>query len=70
VFGSSIIWLYHSHVDELKDVNAGLVGAIVVKWRRMARPDGSPRDVDREVVTLFNIFDENKSWYLDHNIQA
>jgi hypothetical protein len=24
--------------------------------------------VDREFVTLFNIFDENQSWHLDHNI--
>ena len=28
------------------------------------------KDVDREFVTLFTIFDENTSWYLEHNIQA
>src|SRR5690349_16352744 len=27
---SSIVWLYHSHVDEYKDVASGLVGAIIV----------------------------------------
>lgn len=65
---SSIAWSYHSHVNAVKDVNSGLVGAIIVTRRGMARPDGTPKDVDREFVTLFNIFDENQSWYLDANI--
>jgi manganese oxidase len=65
---SSIVWLYHSHVDEQRDVDAGLVGAIIVTARGMAKPDGTPNDVDREFVSLFNIFDENQSWYLDRNI--
>jgi IstB-like ATP binding protein/Multicopper oxidase len=34
-----------------------------------ANPDGTPKDVDREFVTLFMIFDENMSPYLDANIQ-
>jgi len=67
---SSIVWLYHSHVNEQKDVDAGLVGAIVVTARGAAKPDGTPKDVDREFVNLFNIFDENQSWYLDRNIAA
>jgi FtsP/CotA-like multicopper oxidase with cupredoxin domain len=67
---SSLVWLYHSHVEEQRDVDAGLVGAIIVTGRGMSKPDGTPRDVDREFVTLFNIFDENQSWYLDRNIRA
>jgi len=67
---SSIVWLYHSHVNEQKDVDAGLVGAIIVTARGAARADGTPRDADREFVNLFNIFDENQSWYLDRNIAA
>src|SRR6185436_16278263 len=35
-----------------------------------ARPDGTPGDVDREFVTLFNIYDENKSWYFPANLQT
>jgi FtsP/CotA-like multicopper oxidase with cupredoxin domain len=66
---SSVAWLYHSHVEEEKDVDSGLVGAIIVTRRGMARPDGTPKDVNREFVCLFNIFDENQSWYLDRNIQ-
>lgn len=58
---SSVVWLYHSHVDSPRDTNTGLVGAIIVTRRGAARPDGSPKDVDREFVTLFDIFDENQS---------
>jgi FtsP/CotA-like multicopper oxidase with cupredoxin domain len=67
---SSVVWLYHSHTYETKDVNAGLIGTIVVTARGMAKPDGTPKDVDREFVTLFMVFDENVSWYREHNIQT
>jgi hypothetical protein len=65
-----MLWLYHSHGYEPKDVEAGLIGSIIVTRRGMARPDGSPKDVDREFVTAFFVVDENTSWYLDHNIAA
>ncbi|MBI1201901.1 MAG: multicopper oxidase domain-containing protein [Rhodopseudomonas sp.] len=64
---SSVVWPYHSHVNSVRDTNSGLVGAIIVTRVGKARVDGSPADVDREFVTLFNIFDENQSWYLDDN---
>jgi manganese oxidase len=67
---SSIVWLYHSHADELRDVESGLLGAIIVSRKGMAGPDGRPKDVDREFVTLFMIVDENTSWYLQHNIDT
>jgi FtsP/CotA-like multicopper oxidase with cupredoxin domain len=67
---SSVLWMYHSHVDEEKDMNAGLIGPMIVTSRGMAKPDGSPKDVDREFVTLFAEMDENLSHYLDENIQA
>jgi hephaestin len=67
---SSVVWLYHSHTNERKDVNSGLIGAIVVTRRGEARADGTPKGVDREFVTLFMIFNENDSWYLQHNIQT
>lgn len=65
---SSIVWLYHSHTDDQKDVDSGLIGAIVVTARGMANPDGTPRDVDREFVTVYHMFNENQSWYLSRNI--
>jgi FtsP/CotA-like multicopper oxidase with cupredoxin domain len=67
---SSIVWLYHSHNYEGKDTNAGLIGTIIVTRKGMARPDGTPKDVDREFVSAFLIIDENNSWYIDQNIQA
>jgi hephaestin len=66
---SSIAWFYHSHVDERRDVNSGLIGAIVVTRAGMARPDGTPKDVDREFVTLYMIFDENQSLFINDNIK-
>ncbi len=68
--GSSVVWLYHSHNWEPKDVNAGLVGPMVITRRGMARSDGSPKDVDREFATLFMLIDENRSHYLQHNIDT
>jgi hypothetical protein len=67
--GSSVMWMYHSHTDEVGDTNAGLVGPMVVTRRGMARADGSPVDVDREVFELFSVMDENKSPYLGRNEQ-
>ena len=65
---SSVIWMYHSHTHEEQDVNAGLIGPMVVTARGKARADGTPTDVDREFVVAFLESDENVSWYLDHNI--
>jgi hephaestin len=67
---SSVVWLYHSHTNELKDVETGLVGAMIITRRGMADEDGKPNDVDREFVCLYLLFDENVSWYIDHNIQT
>lgn len=67
---SSILWAYHSHTDEVADTNSGLIGPIIITRKGMAKPDGSPKDVDREFVTLFSVFDENKSLYLDQNVQT
>jgi FtsP/CotA-like multicopper oxidase with cupredoxin domain len=67
---SSIVWLYHSHADEPRDVESGLIGPIIITRKGMAGPSGRPKDVDREFVTLFMIFDENTSWYLQHNIDT
>ncbi|HTW61051.1 MAG TPA: multicopper oxidase domain-containing protein [Terracidiphilus sp.] len=67
---SSVFWLYHSHCDELRDVASGLFGGIVITRRGMARSDGSPKDVDKEFVTIFIAINENESWYLDDNIRA
>jgi hephaestin len=66
---SSIVWLYHSHADEPKDVESGLIGTIIISRKGVAGPDGRPKDVDREFVNLFMLVDENTSWYLKQNIE-
>ncbi len=65
---SSIVWLYHSHVNEMRDVSTGLIGAIIVTARGQARPDGTPKGVDREIVALFTAFNEGQSFFIDQNI--
>ena len=67
--GSTAFWNYHSHVDEGKDINSGLIGPLVITRRGMARADGSPSDVDREVVAQFGLLDEHLSWYWDTNLK-
>ena len=62
--------MYSSHVSETKDVASGLVGPIIVTRRGQANADGTPKDVDREIVALFTTFNENQSWYLQENIAA
>jgi hephaestin len=68
--GSSVFWMYHSHVDEVTDTNAGLIGPLIITARGKAKRDGAPDDVDREFVTMFKVFNENVSPYLDYNIQT
>ena len=67
---SSIIWMYHSHTDEIKDVNSGLMGPMVITARGRARADGSPTDVDRELVTAFMQVHEENSWHSEQNIHV
>jgi FtsP/CotA-like multicopper oxidase with cupredoxin domain len=68
--GSSTMWMYMSHVDEVADQYAGLMGPIVVTRRGAARPDGTPSDVDRELVANFMVVDENSSPYLRRNVRG
>src|SRR5215472_147866 len=55
---SSRLWLYHGHVNEPEETNAGLIGPVIVTARGRAKTDGSPADVDREFVVLFTVFDQ------------
>jgi FtsP/CotA-like multicopper oxidase with cupredoxin domain len=66
--GSSVVWMYHSHVDEVNDINSGPIGPIVITAKGMAKPDGSPKDVDQEVFAMFAEFDESSSRYLPVNL--
>jgi len=65
---SSVMWMFHSHTDEVHDVNSGPVGAIVVTRKGMAKSDGSPTDVDREIFVAFAEEDESSSRYFPSNV--
>jgi FtsP/CotA-like multicopper oxidase with cupredoxin domain len=65
--GSSVMWMYHSHVDDTRDINTGLFGPMIVTARDKARPDGSPTDVDREFVASFMQVEEQDSWLAKEN---
>jgi manganese oxidase len=66
--GSSVMWMYHSHVDEVRDINTGLLGVIIITARDKARADGSPNDVDRELVATFAQVHEEDSWLAKDNL--
>ena len=65
---SSVLWMYHSHTDEYRDPNSGLMGPIIVTARGQAKPDGSPKDVDQELVIMFSQTHEEDSWHVEKNL--
>jgi hephaestin len=64
------MWMYHSHHDEVSDTYAGLMGFMVVTARGKARADATPKDVDREVFSLFSVVNENASPYAERDRSA
>ena len=66
---SSIMWAYHSHAHEWRDVNAGLIGPIIVTRRGQMTASGHPRGVDREFVMLFGVFNENDGSFTAENLK-
>jgi manganese oxidase len=64
---SSILWVYHTDWIQPRDMNAGLFGAIIVSRKGSTKPDGTPKDVDREFIVAFAVFDETESWYFEAN---
>jgi hypothetical protein len=55
-------------VDEVRDINTGLMGPIIITRRGMERADGSPKDVDREIVVDFAQVHEENSWVSGQNV--
>jgi FtsP/CotA-like multicopper oxidase with cupredoxin domain len=67
--GSSVLWMYHSHTDEIKDTNSGLIGPMVITAAGKADlATATPLDVDREIFSYFTVENENESLYLDENL--
>ncbi|KAG2438725.1 hypothetical protein HXX76_005270 [Chlamydomonas incerta] len=68
---SSLLWIYHGHVDEAAETNAGLMGGIIITGRGMARSalDLTPVDVDREVLLLMTVTNETASSNFKANLK-
>src|SRR4051795_4706537 len=67
--GNSVMWMYHSHTDEIADTNSGLVGPMIIYSDGALNPDGSVVGVDKEFIAFFSVMNENESNYLGSNIQ-
>lgn len=67
---SSIVWAYHSHTHEWRDMNAGLIGAIIIARRGELTESGLPKGIDRELVTLFGVFNETESRFTPENLRT
>ena len=66
--GSSVLWMYHSHTDEIADTNAGLVGPMVITAQGKAdMATATPLDVDREIFSYYTVENENESLHVDQN---
>ncbi len=52
--GSSVVWLYHSHVNEQRDVASGLIGPIIITARGIAGPKGRPKDAGKVLAVQHN----------------
>lgn len=73
-----LTWVYHSHFDAPKDIASGLIGALLTCKKGIlktakeivpSKPESARNDVDQDVFLMFNVVDENLSWYLEDNIQ-
>ncbi|XP_070772856.1 ferroxidase HEPHL1 [Enoplosus armatus] len=77
-----LTWVYHSHVDAPKDIASGLIGALLTCKKGILKETNDPvqtkpesvieparNDVEQDVFLMFNVVDENLSWYLEDNIR-
>uniref|UniRef100_A0A2K6SJC6 Coagulation factor V n=1 Tax=Saimiri boliviensis boliviensis TaxID=39432 RepID=A0A2K6SJC6_SAIBB len=59
---------YYSNVDMMRDIASGLIGLLLICKTRSLDKRGIQRAADIEQRAVFAVFDENKSWYLEDNI--
>ncbi|XP_072504798.1 coagulation factor V isoform X2 [Notamacropus eugenii] len=59
---------YYSIVDMPRDIASGLIGLLLICKSRTLDNRGVQRTADSEQQAVFAVFDENKSWYLEDNI--
>ncbi|KAM8817409.1 coagulation factor V [Rhynchonycteris naso] len=59
---------YYSDVDVTRDIASGLIGLLLICKSRSLDKRGIQRAADIEQQAVFAVFDENKSWYIEDNI--
>ncbi|KAG8515743.1 Coagulation factor V, partial [Galemys pyrenaicus] len=59
---------YYSNVDIIRDIASGLIGLLLICKSRSLDKRGIQRTADIEQQAVFAVFDENKSWYIEDNI--
>ncbi|XP_038205892.1 LOW QUALITY PROTEIN: coagulation factor V [Arvicola amphibius] len=59
---------YYSDVDVTRDITSGLIGLLLICKSRSLDQRGIQRAADIEQQAVFAVFDENKSWYIEDNI--
>lgn len=55
---SSVVRWYGPPTPSGTGLEGSLLGPVIITRRGMARPDGSPKDIDREFVLLFKVSEE------------
>ncbi|NP_001315460.1 coagulation factor V precursor [Danio rerio] len=62
--------MYHSAVDAPRDIASGLVGPLLICKSQSLNKKNVQLKADKEQHAMFTVFDENKSWYQDENINT
>ncbi|KAG1970332.1 coagulation factor V preproprotein [Pimephales promelas] len=62
--------MYHSAVDIPRDIASGLLGPLLICKSQSLTKKNIQLKADKEQHAMFTVFDENKSWYHDENINT
>ncbi|XP_064412941.1 coagulation factor V [Latimeria chalumnae] len=61
--------MYHSAVDVTRDIASGLIGPLLICKIHSLDKRGFQVQADVEQQVVLSVFDENKSWYIEENIE-
>ncbi|NXH15516.1 FA8 factor, partial [Bucco capensis] len=60
---------YYSSIDLVRDMASGLIGPLLICFKKSMDQRGNQIMSDRTRLVLFSVFNENHSWYLEENIR-
>ncbi|RMC20366.1 hypothetical protein DUI87_01215 [Hirundo rustica rustica] len=64
-----LTWMYSLATNPVKDSSSGLVGPLLICKSGTLDDNNKQKGIDKIFYLLFNMFDENLSWYLNANIK-